>query len=116
VRYGKFPTIEKHMLAQRSVRVAKNRDRSRKWWDRTVKKLLSDQSALDALPLTQYEREHVYLFKATEGWTDKVMVCGSTKLHLQMQMFSNFDWFLGPTWTAHEAEDLGSQTDARAIC
>ena len=81
VKYGKFPTIEKHVLEKRAERKKctetnqKPRDTSMRWMTRYVEKLLNDENQIDALNLTEYEREHLHEFPGSEGWCRKVMVC-----------------------------------------
>ena len=70
---GKFPTIEKFILEKREERAKKNRDRSFKWMDRESKKLLADKDELNKLDLTEYERENIDEFKASDGWKYNVI-------------------------------------------
>ena len=69
---GLFPTIEKEMLRQRDERVEKNRDRSKKWMVNATKKLINNKEKLNALNLTQFEKDNIDNFKGSDGWVEKV--------------------------------------------
>ena len=70
---SKFPTIEAEVLRMCIQRVENNRDRSMQWMVHATKGLIKDKTRLNALNLTQYERQHIHEFSGSMGFVQKLM-------------------------------------------